>query len=266
MTCREVEEQDVIERYFLGQLTDLQRDEFEQHYFECDVCSSQLQTEYAIQEGLRHHPPPQSRESGAWIRHKWFWMPAFAFFASVALLLATGIWWHARKLRAQLAVSQIPVTKPAAEPNRGPTTSGPNLEELARVQPPAYSAVLLRGAEDGAQIDFGNAMQHYLKGDYTDAIPGLLAAAKASPRTARYPFYLGACYVITGQTDAAIASLQGAISLNEVHYSQQAHYYLAKAYLQKKDVSRAKEQLRLTVKLGGSMAADAEEMLRQLDK
>ena len=192
MTCREVEEQDIIERYFLGQLTDLQRDEFEQHYFECDVCSSQLQTEYAIQEGLRHHLPPGGREHGAWIRQKWFWMPAFALLASVALLLATGIWWHARKLRSQLAASQIPITKPAAEPDRGPTTSGPNLEELARVQPPPYSAILLRGAEDAAQTDSDNAMLHYLKGDYTGAIPGLLAAAKASPRTARYPFYLGA--------------------------------------------------------------------------
>ena len=184
----------------------------------------------------------------------------------MSLLLITGIWWHARKLRSQLAASQIPVTKPAAEPNRGPATSRPDLEELARVEPPPYSAILLRGAEDEAQIDFNNAMEHYLKGDYTGAIPGLLTAAKASPRTARYPFYLGACYLITGQTDAAIASLQRTIFLNETHYSQQAHYYLAKAYLQKKDVSHAKEQLQLTVDIGGSMGADAEEMLRQLDR
>jgi TolA-binding protein len=267
MNCREVEEQDIVERYFLGRLTDLQRDEFEQHYFECDACSSQLQTGYAIQEGLRHHPPPRSREGGAWIRRKWFWMPAFALLASVALLLATGIWWHARRPRSpEQAASRIPITKPAAEPNRGPTTSGPNLEELARVQPPPYSAILLRGAKDDAQIDFDNAMQHYLKGDYTGAIPDLLAAAKASPRTARYPFYLGACYLITGQTDAAIASLQRTISLSEAHYSQQAHFYLAKAYLQKKDALHAQEQLQLTVKLGGSKAVDADEMLRQLSR
>ena len=79
MNCREVEEQDIVERYFLGQLTDLQRDEFEQHYFECDVCSSQLQTGHAIQEGLRHHPATRSRERGAWTRRKWFWMPHSRF-------------------------------------------------------------------------------------------------------------------------------------------------------------------------------------------
>ena len=266
MNCREVEEQDIVERYFLGQLTDLQRDEFEQHYFECDVCSAELQTEYAVQEELRHHPLLRSRERGAWIRQKWFWMPAFALLASMSLLLITGIWWHARKLRSQLAVSQIPVTKPAAEPNRGRATSGPNLEELARVQPPPYSAVLLRGAEDEAQVDFDNAMRQYVKGAYPGAIPGLRAAVKASPRTARYSFYLGACYLMTGQTDTAIASLQRTISLNETHYSQQAHYYLAKAYLQEKDVSHAKEQLQLTVKFGGSMAVEADEMLRQLGR
>ena len=186
MNYREVEEQDIVERYFLGQLTDLQRDEFEQHYLSAMYCS----TETA--ESIRRSGRAASitrlpvRGRGAWIRQKWFWMPAFALLASMSLLLITGIWWHARKLRSQLAVSQIPVTKPAAEPNRGRATSGPNLEELARVQPPPYSAVLLRGAEDEAQVDFDNAMRQYVKGAYPGAIPGLRAAVKASPRTARY--------------------------------------------------------------------------------
>ena len=34
----------------------------------------------------------------------------------------------------------------------------------------------------------------------------------------------------------------------------------------KKDVSHAKEQLQLTVKFGGSMAVEADEMLRQLGR
>jgi tetratricopeptide (TPR) repeat protein len=265
MNCREVEEQGVIERYFLGQLTDTQRDEFEQHYFECDACSSQVQTGYAIQEGLRHQPLPSSPNPG-WIRQKWLWMPAFALLGSLALAIGTWRYVGRPQQTPRQGSSPIPITKSKPQPNGGPKTSGPNLEELARVQPPAYSATLLRGAEDEAEVEFGNAMQHYLKGDFTDAIPGLRAATNASPRAARYSFYLGACYLITGQTGAAIASLQRTISLNETHYSQQAHYYLAIAYLQKKDVSRAKEELQLTVKPGGSMAAKAEEILRQLNR
>jgi TolA-binding protein len=265
MNCREVAEQDILERYLLGRLTDTELEEFEQHYFECDACSSQLETELTVQEELRSQPQVRTQAGGTSIRRWRLWTPAFA---ALALLLAVGIWWHTRReLSTKQASSSTKTTKPAlSEQTQQPSAPGASLEELARVQPPPYSAVLLRGTEGEAQENFDKAMQHYLRGDYDGAIPGLHSAVKASPRTARFSFYLGASYLLTGQTDSAIASLRNTISLQDPTYSAQAHYYLAKAYLQKKDLSSARKELEMTIGLGGAMAVDAREILRQLSK
>jgi len=134
------------------------------------------------------------------------------------------------------------------------------------VEPPPYSEVVLRGPEDVADIVFRKSMQHYLKHDYAGAIPGLRAAVKSSPETARFNFYLGACYLLTSQTDLAIQPLQKTISLNDPVYSEAAHFYLAKSYLRNRDISRAEEELRATVKLGGKKSDEAAEILRQLGK
>jgi TolA-binding protein len=274
MNCREVEEQDIFESYVLGQLTDSERDAFEQHYFECDACFSQLQMGLALQEELRQHPPRHRSAGGASFRW-WIWAPAFA---SVALILAAGGWWYTARIEqsarqvsppAPAADSRAAITQPSSTASPQIVESAPprsaalTLEEMARVEPPPYSEVVLRGAEDEAQESFHRAMQHYLKGDYVGAIPGLQAAVKASPATARFHFYLGACYLLTAQTDPAINSFRKVISLNDPSYSEAAHFYIAKAYLRNRDLTHAEDELRTTAKLGGSKAREAEELLRQ---
>jgi tetratricopeptide (TPR) repeat protein len=144
--------------------------------------------------------------------------------------------------------------------------AAPSLEELARVEPPPYPGAVLRGAEDKSHENFRKAMQFYAKGDYAKAIPGVRAAAKASPQTASFNFYLGACYLLAGQTDPAIVSFRQTVSLGDPAYSESAHFYLAKAYLQKKEVTRAKDELQKTVQFHGSLESEAAEILRQLSK
>src|SRR5215467_3585771 len=108
MNCREVEEQDILERYVLDRLTDSERDAFEQHYFECDSCFSQLQTGLALQEELRQSPPLRGQASGVSFRRWWTWTPAFA---ALALALAAGVWWYAarREHSVQQAAPSAPV-------------------------------------------------------------------------------------------------------------------------------------------------------------
>jgi TolA-binding protein len=135
---------------------------------------------------------------------------------------------------------------------------------LARVEPPPYAAVVLRGAEDEAHEDFRNAMQYYVKGDYAQAIPDLRATVKTSPGTARFSFYLGACYLLDDQTDSAIESFRKTVSLGDPTYLEPAHFYLAKAYLRKKDLPNAERELQTTIQLHGSKEEQASEILRQL--
>jgi tetratricopeptide (TPR) repeat protein len=265
MNCREVEEQGVLECYLLGRLPDSQRDEFERHCFECDSCSSLLQVELTVQEHLKLLQPILPPAKKASIRRTWYWMPAFAV---LTLVLVAGIWWRARQQQPvhQEASATLGTQPTSSGETQQPPLVGPSLEELARVQPPPYSVTVLRGAEDVAEFKFENAMQHYVNGGYASAIPGLRTAVKNSPRTARFSFYLGACYLMTGQTSSAIASFRKTISQKEQPYSNQSHYYLAKAYLQSKDVASAKKELQMTVDLGGGMADEAGEVLHQLNR
>jgi len=263
MNCKEVEAREILEGYLLDRLSEPEREEFEKHYFECASCFSQLQTRLAVQTELRHQPVVPAQARGASLRRVWAWTPAFV---AAALLLTAGIWWYSAQERqpSQQASSSPPKVSPEVPVQAQPPSAAPSLEELARVEPPPYSGVVLRSAEDEAHETFHKAMQFYVKGDYTHAIPGVRAAAKASPQTASFNFYLGACYLLAGQTDPAVVSFRKTVSLGDPAYSESAHFYLAKAYLQEKEVARAKDELQKTVQFHGSLESEAAEILRQL--
>jgi len=261
MNCKDIEQNNVVEEYLLNRLPEPERDEFEKHYFECQSCFSQLQTGLTIQAHLRREPLLRTHLGGVFLRQVWAWTPALV---TVVLLFCVGIWWYsARKLRPPQKASFPPISKPAVSQASPAALS---LEELARVEPPPYAPVVLRGAEDEAQETFRNAMQYYLRGDYMHAIPELRATVKASPRTARFNFYLGACYLLDDQTDSAIDTFRKTVSLGEPTYLEPAHFYLAKAYLRKKDVSNAAGELQTTIQLHGRKEHEASEILRQLRK
>ena len=265
MNCQEVEAREIAELYLLDRLTEPERDEFEKHYFECSACFSQIQTGLMVQAELRRQPLARSQAGGALLRRMGGWTPAFV---TAVLLLAVGMWWYSAQRRPVRQTQSLPTpaSPPAPVQSQPPAPVAPSLEELARVEPPPYSEVVLRGAQDEAQETFRAAMQYYLKRDYAGAIPGLQAAVKASPGTARFNFYLGACYLLSGQTDSALTSFHRTVSLDEPSYTGPAHFYLAKAHLQKKEIPAAEDELEETVKLHGGMEAEAREILQQLRK
>jgi len=259
MDCKQIAEQDVLERYLLDQLTEHERDEFEQHYFECGACFSQLPTALTVQSELRRYPSAQAKVKGAFSRRMWRWSPALV---TVVLLLAIGAWWYsARRHAIQQASVHPQETQPV--PVNPPT---PSLEELALVEPPSYTATAFRGVDDQAHEQFRVAMQSYSKGNYLKAIPGLRAAVKSDPQVLSFNFYLAACYLLTGQTDSAVTFFHKTISLRDPTYSEQSHFYLAKAYLKKQDAARAKDELQATIGFRGTKENEASEILRHLPK
>jgi tetratricopeptide (TPR) repeat protein len=266
MNCNEVEEREILQAYLLDRLTEPEREEFEKHYFECASCFSQLQTGLAVQAELQRSPVMPARARGASFRLMWAWTPAFV---TVALLLAVGIWWYSAQKQQhpqQVSVSPTKASPEVSVPSPPPSSTAPSLEELARVEAPPYSEIMLRGTEEEGQQAFRTAMQNYTKKDYAKSIPGLQSAVKANPRAASFNFYLGACYLLTGQTDPAIASFRKTIALRNPAYSESAHFYLAKAYLKKKEVPAAERELQKAVQLHGSRETEAGEILRQLRK
>jgi len=262
MNCKDIDQHNVIEEYLLDRLTESERDEFEKHYFECESCFSQLQTGFAVQAEPPRAALLQRTQHGAFLHHVWNWTPALV---AVILLFSAGFWWYSgRTFRSPQQASSAAKFKPLVSRPALPKTL--SWDELARVEPPPYTVVVLRGVEDEALQTFRKAMQHYVTADYAKAIPGLREAAKADAQNATFNFYLGASYLLSDQTDSAIESFRKTVSIGNVAYSEPAHFYLAKAYLRKKDMAAAEDELQQTIRLRGNNAAAADEILRQLRK
>ena len=265
MNCTEIAEQDVLERYLLKQLSEAERDAFEQHYFECNGCFERLQLAGAIQEtdGVRGRSKRAGVSSGL-LRLPRNWINAVAITGLVLAGVVFAAWrYHMRDNQpsAQVLPGQ---SGDGASSNVQATPSAAlsAVAELARIDPPPYSPVVLRGSEDQASKRFQDAMRQYIRRDYASAIPALRGVVEMDPEAANANFYLGACYLLIDEADLAIPSLEKTISLRDPNYTEQAHFYLAKAYIRKNDVAAARSELERTVRLHG----DREEEARKLEK
>jgi len=81
------------EKYLLGELSSAQREEYEEHYFDCSACAEELKTTVAFMESakqlVRERAPQTAEDKRA---AGWFpWLrPAFAIPVFAALLLFIG--------------------------------------------------------------------------------------------------------------------------------------------------------------------------------
>ena len=107
-------------------------------------------------------------------------------------------------------------------------------------------------------------MRLYAAGDYAGAIPALRAAAALKPDAPQMSFFLAACQLLDGDTKAAAAGLERTIALGESPYLEEAHFYLAKAWLGLGRVPDARDHLRRTIDLRGRLEQDARRLLAQL--
>jgi hypothetical protein len=87
---------EAAEKYVLGELSPTQREEYEEHYFDCGLCALDVRAVAAFadtaREVLRRDAERDFRESKAATRGGWFrWLrPAFAVPAMAVLLLVVG--------------------------------------------------------------------------------------------------------------------------------------------------------------------------------
>jgi len=259
MDCDRIMKEEITEKYLLGQLSETEQESFEKHFFECGRCFEEVETYRALQAELKHAAPairgePAMRPHRLW---RWAWAPA----AAVAMLALGFGWWMWRPGVAPVKSPAIVVKPTAPQP-----ASVPSLIELAQVRPPDYVPSTLRGAEDEATQRFRAAMRHYVKGDYAAAIPGLRASLKLDPQAIETNFFLGICYLMTDQTDAAIERLRRTVALGDSPYLEDAHLYLAKCHLRKDDAPAAWAELNITLQLQGEHEKEARELLQQVER
>lgn len=166
MDCDRVRTEEIAERYLLGRLTEPDRDAFEAHFFECDACLDHLRTLEALQAELASTALLPERATAIRRAPMWVWAVA----ALVLAATTAGLWFA---ISPGTRAPAPRVTQERAAP--APETSSPRPEpnaavlELARVEPPPYFPVTLRGARDRAAETFDAAMTQYAEGDFAAA-------------------------------------------------------------------------------------------------
>jgi tetratricopeptide (TPR) repeat protein len=163
------------------------------------------------------------------------------------------------------ASSQPPAGTPAPSPDRAPD-SGPTalIARLAIVTPPPYVAVPVRGDGDDAQKSFAAAMTRYRAGDYAAAATGLRALVAKSPDLASAQFYLGISELMTRQPRRAETALQAAADSEITPYADEAYFYLAKAALQRGDLTAAERALTEAVVRDAGPGNEARRLLEEV--
>jgi TonB family protein len=142
----------------------------------------------------------------------------------------------------------------------------PSLQQLARVEPPRYEPVKFRNVPDDATRSFQRGMERYRRADFAGAVEDLRDAAALDPAAPHVRFFLGISHLMLGQDDAAIERLRATIALGDSPYLEEAHLYLAKAYLRRNDVRAAESQLKTLIDLHGSESAQARSLLTELER
>jgi tetratricopeptide (TPR) repeat protein len=267
MDCARVARDEILEAYLVGRLSEEDRDAFEVHYFECGRCFDELKTLQAIREEL----PRVSVESETTTTHRLpRWLPAAGLAA--ALVLAVSVPWMRPTLPSgpseatrPSSSQQLPATPTPQHPQPS-IAPQPALEQLARVEPPVYEARRLRNAPDEATARFQAGMKRYRGADYRGAVAELRLAAELDPDAAHISFFLGISHLMLGQDQAAIDRLRATIALGDSPYLEEAHFYLAKAFLRRADLSAAETQLKELVQLRGSRSAEAERLITQIER
>jgi tetratricopeptide (TPR) repeat protein len=289
MTCEEITQRELMERYLLGRLEQPDRDAFDEHLFECEACFERLETLRAVRHELAatadalHAEPERARRGWIW---KWTLVPTFA-----TLVIVSVVVWP----RVFRSPAETPAT-PAGQPAGGSATAPPGqvtpgqvtpgqvapgqgqpgqsasasasvtLAELGRFEPPPFTSGSLRGFQDTAAARFREGMTLYARGDYRGAIAGLRAAARLDPEAAHATFFLGICQVFSGQRDEGIRALRQTITLGDSPYLEEAHFYLAKAFLQRNDSVSARQELMRAIELKGPLEQQARQLVDELDR
>jgi hypothetical protein len=116
MTHEEAVEKRTAERYILGELAEPERDQFEEHFFECIDCADDIRTLSLLKEGTRAVGPASpvparaAEQVRSWTEKwtLWWFRPGLAF-ATIGALAATASFtsWQNLQLRQQVGPQSV---------------------------------------------------------------------------------------------------------------------------------------------------------------
>ena len=253
MDCERAMKENTAERYLNGTLSPTEKDEWEQHYFDCEECAERLETLQAIQEPLREMAPQIRAEMGAGRASRarqgrpwWMWASAGIGAAAAAAMVAF--------------LALPPAVKAPAPPVVRQRTIDYSL--LARLDPPAYTPPVMRGVETPAERAFREAMTSYQQRDWPRAIAGLKTATALDPASAPAHFFLGTSCLLNGTPHEGVAELERIPA--DSPFADEARFDLAKGYLALGRVDDALAVLRKLAAGRGEFASKATALIERI--
>ena len=242
MNCNQIQETDAVERYVQNTLSPEDASAFEEHYFSCDDCNANLQSVLAARDALIQHnrkvvEMPKPAAPSVW---------RVVALIAAAILMATAIWQMKKATDSKLENQAV---APVPKPNR--------LIELARYEAPKFEAVTLRGQQTEGKALFNSAMKDYAAGDYAKALAGLNKTLERDNTLTAAHFFNGACHLLLGHANDAIAQMQLVMMDNDSPFLEEARWASAKAWIRKGDTPQARSQLDAIIASKGDFAARA---------
>ena len=211
VTCTEIAERGLIERYVAGRLGADDTEALEAHYLTCPRCQTELRLALAVRHALAESAAAPRRRVRQWVA-----IAGLALAATIAGLIL---------LR--------------------PGTRNNQWKDLGAVPvAPIYLGVEIRGTPGAGDSLFGVAMAAYDAGRYDAAAAGLRAALAAGADSAPAEFFMASALLMQNRPSEAAESYARVVGLGDTPYLGEAHLYRAKALLRQGRAEIAVQDLR----------------------
>jgi len=273
--CTNKELGQLLIEYEAGILSEEQCDRFEEHVMECDFCRRELETlqpfwlgihrnkaaiiEILGKEGISYEslkrklspPQPQRSSLKAFLaratdrfsrafRTSWAW--GTVAIATIGIVLLSWVYPYMHRVVLNPYIAHL------------------SFEKLS------YQPMELRGEVSlEAKRVFEEGMSYYSVDDYSNAISRLRKAVKGAPDRVDWWLYLGVSYYLNRQPKRAIQALAKADSPTYATLQERARWYLAQAYLLRRDPQKADPLLEWIVAQDRMYASQADSLLRFLN-
>ena len=253
--------------YVEGALAQAESEQFEEHYFHCDLCHAEVQRVLATAQALADHPVavPAAKRRLAWL----FTAPVAGWAGAAAVLVALAAVFAlqtSRPVAKSPEVARIEEHPAPAQTGNQPAAVNPALQQkirpavvspsqLADLALPLYLAHALRG--ESTNPEFAQGMVAYSRHDCGPALESLANVPAAAEEKIAAEFYSGACQLKLKNTQAARASFAAVLKVGDTPQQEAAFYEMAQVALADGKVAEARDYLKKTLDLQGDFEARA---------
>jgi tetratricopeptide (TPR) repeat protein len=264
MTCRQIRDEGLLEKYVEGNLAKEDREAFEFHVRSCTECGPRLANLREALGAARKGAAARPAKASARRPRKQRLIRA-AVAAGVAITaIAAGAW---------LGKGRVWLSEPRGQTRQeAPLPAGELrpvreklLQDLASFFPLAYVPPV-KPPGQAAERQLRTAMQLYMNQQIPQAATALEEVIRLEPDFAYAKLYSGVCAMLQGDSGKAERRFREVLATGDESYRDEARFCLAKALFVQRDLEGGEKELRLLASGRSHWAEQARTLLALLEK